>query len=242
VTPHRLALLAVILTQLSIAALQPLRAQSPLPEDFNPGANGAVYAMAIQPDGKILVGGIFTNLGGQTRARIGRLHNTEPAMESLAYDGAAVTWLRGGTGPEVWRTTFDYSGDGPAWTPLGAGSRMPGGWVRAGAFVPEGAILRARGHTVGGFVNASSWFAESLVTNSVAPRLRLLVESVNGPVIHLCLTGAADDHCTVQTTTNLSSPASWNAFTDLTLTNGRAAFDWTNRSESGQFFRAVGPH
>ena len=51
---------------------------------FNPGANGAyndyVYAFAIQPDGKILVGGQFTGLGGGTgttpRNRIGRLHPT----------------------------------------------------------------------------------------------------------------------------------------------------------------------
>ena len=41
---------------------------------FNRGADGDVYAFAIQPDGKILVGGNFTTLGGVPRNRIGRLN------------------------------------------------------------------------------------------------------------------------------------------------------------------------
>ena len=31
---------------------------------FDPGANGAVLTVTVQPDGKILVGGAFTTLGG----------------------------------------------------------------------------------------------------------------------------------------------------------------------------------
>ncbi len=45
---------------------------------FNPGANGtgyaAVYALAVQADGKIVVGGEFTQLGGQPRNNIGRIN------------------------------------------------------------------------------------------------------------------------------------------------------------------------
>src|SRR5438132_14266909 len=40
---------------------------------FNPNANGTVYAIAVQADGKILAGGGFTSIGGQTRNRIARL-------------------------------------------------------------------------------------------------------------------------------------------------------------------------
>jgi len=40
---------------------------------FNPGADGAVYALALQPDGKVLVGGDFTNLAGRACSRLGRL-------------------------------------------------------------------------------------------------------------------------------------------------------------------------
>jgi uncharacterized delta-60 repeat protein len=40
---------------------------------FNPNANSDVYAIAVQPDGKILVGGYFTTIGGTNRNRIARL-------------------------------------------------------------------------------------------------------------------------------------------------------------------------
>ena len=42
-------------------------------DSFNPGANYAVYALTVQPDGAILVGGQFTTLGGQACGYIGRL-------------------------------------------------------------------------------------------------------------------------------------------------------------------------
>ncbi|WP_304952656.1 hypothetical protein, partial [Xylophilus sp. ASV27] len=35
-------------------------------QGFDPGANNAVLSLAVQPDGKVLVGGGFTELGGQT--------------------------------------------------------------------------------------------------------------------------------------------------------------------------------
>lgn len=43
---------------------------------FNPGAgaDATVYALAVQPDGRILVGGAFRNLGGQPMNRYGRLN------------------------------------------------------------------------------------------------------------------------------------------------------------------------
>ncbi len=46
---------------------------------------------------------------GQTRNSIARLVNTGPATNDLSFDGSTITWLRGGTAPEVWRTAFDYS-------------------------------------------------------------------------------------------------------------------------------------
>src|SRR2546425_7576833 len=42
-------------------------------DSFNPGASGSVYALAVQPDGKIVIGGSFTSLGGVPRAHIGRV-------------------------------------------------------------------------------------------------------------------------------------------------------------------------
>jgi hypothetical protein len=43
--------------------------------NFTAGADSVVRAVAIQPDGKILVGGDFTVLAGQSRSYIGRLNN-----------------------------------------------------------------------------------------------------------------------------------------------------------------------
>ena len=43
-------------------------------DGFNPGADGSVYTLAVQGDGKILVGGAFTTLAGQARNRIARLN------------------------------------------------------------------------------------------------------------------------------------------------------------------------
>ena len=49
------------------------RAQS-ADDGFNPGANIVVNALAVQPDGKILAGGGFSQLGGEPRTHIGRLN------------------------------------------------------------------------------------------------------------------------------------------------------------------------
>src|SRR5437588_863864 len=43
---------------------------------FNPNANDTVYAIAVQADGRILAGGNFTTIGGQTRNNIARLDAT----------------------------------------------------------------------------------------------------------------------------------------------------------------------
>ena len=51
-----------------------VRGQSAL-DGFDPNAaDGPVFAVAVQPDGKILVGGNFTMLGGTPHNRIGRLN------------------------------------------------------------------------------------------------------------------------------------------------------------------------
>jgi len=147
-----------------------LNADGSLDTSFNPGAANIVFSLAVQADGKILLGGYFTALGGQERYRIGRLNNTDPATQSLAFDGSTLTWLRGGTSPEVWRTSFEYSPDGNSWISLGAGIRIPGlpagqagGWQLTGLALPTNTTFRARGYTVGGYGNASSWLVETVL-------------------------------------------------------------------------------
>ena len=56
----------------------PVAAGAQTADGFNPGANQTINTVAVQPDGKILVGGSFTGLGGGTgttiRNHIGRLN------------------------------------------------------------------------------------------------------------------------------------------------------------------------
>ncbi|HWH71244.1 MAG TPA: hypothetical protein VNT26_17795, partial [Candidatus Sulfotelmatobacter sp.] len=59
-------------------------AQSPLPDAFKPGINGEVYALAVQADGKILVGGSFTWLDGQTCSNLARL-NPDGTLDSSFF-------------------------------------------------------------------------------------------------------------------------------------------------------------
>jgi len=135
---------------------------------FNSGSGGIVCSLAVQADGKILAGGYFTTLGERNRNSIGRLNNTGAATQSLTFDGSTLTWMRGGTSPEVWRTTFEYSPDGAMWTNLAVGIRIPGGWQLTGLALPTNTTFRARGYTVGGYENSSSWFVETVLRQPLA--------------------------------------------------------------------------
>src|SRR5207253_489419 len=60
-----------------------LNADGTLDTAFDPNANGTVAAIAVQADGKILVGGQFTSIGGQTRNYIARLDATTGLADSF---------------------------------------------------------------------------------------------------------------------------------------------------------------
>src|ERR1700730_15217903 len=49
------------------------RGQSAL-DGFDPNANDVVNAVVVQPDGKILIGGVFTTVSGVTRNHIARIN------------------------------------------------------------------------------------------------------------------------------------------------------------------------
>ena len=89
-----------------------------------------------------------------------------PATQSLTTDltGTAVTWLRGGTGPEVERVTFEVSTDGMAYVLKGEGRRIAGGWQLDGVFLPQGrsVFVRARGYYSSGAHNGSGAIVETV--------------------------------------------------------------------------------
>jgi uncharacterized delta-60 repeat protein len=60
---------------------------------FNPNANGfAVWSIALQADGRMLVGGDFEAIGGQTRNNIARLDATTGLADSFNPDANDDVW------------------------------------------------------------------------------------------------------------------------------------------------------
>ena len=137
-----------------------LHANGALDGTFNPGTDRRVFSLQLQDDGKILVGGEFSTLGGQTRRRVGRLFNPAPAPRSVAYDGSTVTWLRGGSAPELARAALQVW-QGGGWSNVTNLTRVADGWQATGLTVPTNASLRLQGWIPGGYGNASAGLVET---------------------------------------------------------------------------------
>jgi len=92
-------------------------------DGFDPNANGGVNSIAVQSDGKILVGGLFSSIGGQTRNRIARLSMDDAALQELSItsDDTTLNWTRSQSSPEVYDVTFWESSDMSNWASLGQG-------------------------------------------------------------------------------------------------------------------------
>lgn len=136
-----------------------LNADGTLDTTFNagtvtaPGDFSGVDAVALTADGRIIVGGEFTSIGGTTRNRIARLLN-DPATQSLTFTPSRIEWLRGGSSPEAEWVTFEQSTDaGATWTLLGNGTRISGGWELTGLSLPGGAQVRARARVRGSYID-----------------------------------------------------------------------------------------
>ena len=132
-----------------------LHADGSLDVDFNPGANSGVQALAVQADGKLLVGGAFFFIGdgwfgGSHRGGLARLTNTDAAAEDVRFssNGTTATWRYGGAAPAVQKVTFESCTSGGACTPLGNAARVAGGWQLAGLDPPaaQNLLIRARGY------------------------------------------------------------------------------------------------
>ena len=161
-----------------------LNADGSLDPTFTSEANNEVCGLAIQADGKILVGGIFTILAGQPRSYLGRLSTADAATQNLRATMNSVTWERGGTGPEVWRTTFEQSSNGVDWIDLGAGTRVTGGWQVTNLTLPIGMNFFVRAQ---GFARYGQWNGSESILESV----RLVY--FNGLVLYFPFSANAND-------------------------------------------------
>ena len=209
-----------------------LNADGSVDTAFNPGAEGASYntveSLAIQADGKILVGGCFTTLAGAASWSIGRLNNTEPATQNLALDASAITWVRGGTSPEILCSTFEMTTNGGAdWVALGNGTRIVGGWKLGKPNLPADSTIRARGY-IG--ATGSSWIAESFFGALLRPQIvsNNLSLQLRGDSFGFHFTGVAGSFVVIEGSTDLENwiPVQTNflntsvgTFHDPTVTN-----------------------
>ena len=211
--------------------------------NFIPDAGGWVRCVALQSDGRVLLGGNFTNVGGLARLNIARLSNNVPATESLLCDGSTITWLRGGSSPEVWRTQFAFSTNGTNWTDLGAGTRINGGWRSGNVSLPAQATIRARGHVqgTGGHIGgSSSWYVESL-TQFVRPTLTVDQASSAGGTNGFCvfLSGAPGRVAVVEASNDLAHW--WPIATNLLSHDPLRVCDRSATTGAAWFYRAMTP-
>ena len=69
-----------------------LNSDGTLDSAFNPDIDGLVTSLAVQADGKILVGGLFTIAGGQTRNSIARLDAVTGLADSFDPNANSIVW------------------------------------------------------------------------------------------------------------------------------------------------------
>jgi len=135
-------------------------------DTFDPQPNNQVFAIALQPDGKILVGGVFDTIGGQSRSVFARLANDTPALQNLGVTQTSVTWTRSAAEPQLSGASFERSTDGVNYTFLGNGTRVgtSNDFTLAGQNLPaqQNVYIRARGSYRAGQYNASESITESV--------------------------------------------------------------------------------
>lgn len=148
-------------------------------------ARNAVYGLALQDDGKVIVTGNFTLAGGTTKY-VARLINDAGGTTSVlsVVSETSVQWLRGGTAPEAQVVVFHYSQDGGAtWTSLGQGTRITGGWSLTGVALPISGTLRAQAYVPCGYFNGSTSIYEEQVAFSNLNVADLVIEYPVGTTI-----------------------------------------------------------
>jgi hypothetical protein len=142
-----------------------------LADSFDPNANGVVNSITVQADGKILAGGQFSNIGGQTRNLFARLSNDTAALQNLAVTQTTITWTRGGSSPRFTRVAFEYSNDNVNYTSLGNGTPSGSHWILTGLSLSIGQniYIRARGYYRSGYLNSSESITESVRNAFIGP-------------------------------------------------------------------------
>ncbi len=153
---------------------------------FNVATDADVLIVTSQANGDVLAGGQFANPPGGVFRIL-----QSGVIDSLSAPSAdRVQWLRGGSAPEVTHVSFELSTDGgTTWSPLGAGTRVAGGWSLDGLSLPQTGQIRALGRTQnGGYFGSSS----SLVQSQAAVSLSFIALESWRALHHLAADGSQD--------------------------------------------------
>jgi len=182
--------------RLNVARLLP---DGGLDLSFKPGtgANGWVYAIALQPDGKVLIGGDFTLVNGTARARLARLDT----------NGVVDTAFNPGSGANNRVTTLAVQPDGKI---------LAGGWfTNFNGFARSRLVrLEANGAVDTNF-NTGTGFNDTVSSVVVQPDTRILVGgwfntnngAVQRKIVRLLSNGSVDASFNVGTgIKSISSP------------------------------------
>jgi uncharacterized delta-60 repeat protein len=178
-------------------SIAPLNANGSLDGNFDPGTgvNGTVYSIALQPDGKVLIGGSFTSVNGTNRNNIARLN----------ANGSLDTGFNPGTGAN--------------------------GVVRSIALQSDGKVLIGGDFTsVNGVVR---WQVARLYGDFIAPSLSIARSNafliVSWPVTGL--------NFQLQETTDLSLANSWSPVAQPAVTNAGRVSVTVPAGVGRRFFR-----
>lgn len=139
---------------------------------------GLVNCVAVEADGKLLIGGGFSDAGGNTDIRTlfraeyggGKRTLTEPRLGQLK-------WAQVGTSPEPYRVIFEASTNGgTTFRKVGEGTRTTGGWRYSGKNIPAVATIRSRALVRTGNSNGSIRIVEDIlsISHTARPTLKLI--------------------------------------------------------------------
>ena len=106
-----------------------------------------------------------------TTGAIRRLINNAPTSLLSVNSASRVTWLRGGSLPEVSWVRLDLSEDGGStYQHLGLCTRMTGGWERTGLSLPRNGRVRVQAYTGSALITAEQNYTNLTVPDLVIER------------------------------------------------------------------------
>ncbi len=146
--------------------------------------------------------------------------------------------MRGGSAPETLQVTFELSTDGGViYTPLGAGTRIAGGWEKTGLSLPASGQIRARARTTGSYVNGSSGLVEKVQAFTPAGTLEFSAGThnvnENGGSVTITVTRSGNSIGAVSVS-YATSDGTATAGSDYTAANG--TLSWANGDTASKTF------